>query len=215
MSVSRSTRMPRRALAVVAAALVTVTLSACDPKEAGSAAVVGGYRISESQVQDQASQVIDGLHALGGQAPESGALLTSLVGRLVGQRLVDVAGAREDIVITQGQIDSLIEKSGGRKALEDKFLQNPGSWAPSSSLDAQARVFLIQTALAEKIAPGNTAGAAPAVTKYLADLAKSEGVEISPRYGTWDASKISLGPVSDDLSRAVGTAPTPSASPIS
>ncbi len=210
-STSRSGRFLRRAAAAVAFVTVALTVSACDPREAGSAALVGGYRVTETTVQNQAKQVIAGIQRLGGQAPDNGALLTALVNRLVRERLFERAGAKENVVVTQGQVDALIEKSGGRKALEDKFLQNSGSWTPASSLDEQARVFLIQTALAEKLAPNDTAGQAAAVAKYLVDLATAEGVQIAPRYGTWDPATIGVGPVSDDLSRPA--IPTPAASP--
>ena len=217
MSVSRPTSRSRRVLrrTAVAAATVAVatTLSACNPKEAGSAAVVGGYRITETRVQTDAKEVVAGVERLGGQPPASGPLLSALVSRMVAERLVFDAAVKESISVSQGDIDALIAKSGGRQTLEDKFLQNAGSWAPPSALDDQARVFLIENALAQKLSPSDTTAQAAAVTKYLTDVAAEVGVEIAARYGTWDPTKISLGPVPDDLSVPAIVVPSASSSP--
>jgi hypothetical protein len=193
----------RRPTAVAAVLVVAVLgLSACDPKEAGSAAVVGGTRITETQLDTNAREVTDRLHAIGATIPDADALLRAQLEVLVDTTLVDEAARREGITVTQGEIDQLVEQAGGRSTVEKQLLTQQNLWLPPGSVDDLARSVLIQRQLGQRLAPtGDATAQSDAVTKYMSDLANELGVDVSPRYGAWDNSQLHIGAPPNDLSR--------------
>ncbi|HEY5187197.1 MAG TPA: hypothetical protein VIM19_20400 [Actinomycetes bacterium] len=208
-------RRPIRKLitgAVLVAAVVG--LSACNPAEAGSAAVVGPNRVTETVIMQDAKEVLAQIQAQNAIAPSTDLLLRELVQRQVDIRLYNAAAVREGITVTQGQVEALITQAGGRANVEKSFATADQQWVPASGVDDAARVFLIQQGLVEKLAPGkSTTEQAAALQKYLADLSKQVGVSVSPRYGSWDAAKASVvAPVNDLSSPAASASASPSGS---
>jgi hypothetical protein len=191
-------RRPIRALLVAAGlAAAVVGLSACNPAEAGSAAVVGSNRVTESTIARDAKDVIAQIEAQQAVPPATDALLRELVQRQVDIRLYNAAAKREGITVTN------VEKS---------FATADQQWVPASGVDDAARVFLIQQALAQKLAPGkSTTEQATVLQKYFADLSKEIGVSVSPRYGSWDAAKVAVvAPLNDLSSPAASASASPS-----
>jgi peptidyl-prolyl cis-trans isomerase SurA len=209
-------RTGRRLLALApAAALAVLALTACDPLQAGSAAVVSKTRVTESQVDADAKSVIAQLTKDGAQVPSTDQLLKAQVQFRVDARLVEIAAQRQGIVITQGQIDDLIATSGGRAALEKQLAAQQSLWLPPGQLDALAREFLTQQRLGPRLAPGKTTDEqTQAVNDYITNLASEVGVAVSPRYGSFDPKTLQVGAPLDDLSvPAGGSTVAPSASP--
>ena len=197
----------RRLAAAVMVAVAAVALSACDPKQAGSAAVVGGVRITETSVNADAEAVLAAFRAAGMTPPDTQTLLRTLVDRAVDNEIVEAAGLQAGIVVTQGEIDKLISDNGGRAALSASFATRDGLWLPPGQIDELARTSLIQLALGNKLVPSGASTAADAaVSAYNIRVAAKLGVAVSPRYGKW--SKVSLQITGDlnDLSQ-----PAPSA----
>ena len=213
---ARRRRLPRSIAAAALLALAVAGLSACDPREAGSAAVVGGHRVTETAVNHDASAVLKAFEEAGTPAPANATLLRALIDRAVDNQLVAVAAQRQGISVSQGQIDTLIDENGGRAKLSAQFATQDGLWLPPGQIDDLARSSLIQIALGNKLAPGGQATAVDAaVTGYKAELAKDLGVEISPRYGVWDPKTLQITGNLDDLSVPASgePAPSPSTSP--
>ena len=211
-------RTSRRMLALVPVAVVGVlALTGCDPRQAGSAAVVDKTRVTESQVDADAKAVIAQLTKDGAQVPSTDALLKAQVEFQVDARLVAIAARRQGIVVTQGQIDDLISTSGGRAALRKQLAAQENLWLPPGQLDALAREFLTQQALGPRLAPGKTTDEqTQAVNDYITKLAGEVGVTVSPRYGTFDPKTLRIGAQPDDLSIPAGgtsAAASPSATP--
>ena len=192
----------RRLTALSAVLVVAVLgLSACDPKEAGSAAVVGGTRITETQLDANARDVTDRLHAAGADVPSTDQLLRAQLEVLVDTTLVEEAARREGITVTQGEVDELIQQAGGRSTVEKQLLTQQNLWLAPDHVDALARSVLIQRALGERLAPtGDSTAQSDAVTKYMGQLSDELGVDISPRYGVWDSSQLHIGTPPNDLS---------------
>jgi hypothetical protein len=205
-------RRPIRALLVAAGlAAAVVGLSACNPAEAGSAAVVGPTRVSEATIMQDAKDVLAQIEAQKAAPPATDALLRELVQRQVDIRLYNAAAKREGITVTQGQVEALITQAGGRTNVENSFATADQQWVPASGVDDAARVYLIQQALAEKLAPGQSATAqATVLQKYFADLSKEIGVSVSPRYGSWDAAKVAVVAPVNDLSSPAASPPASS-----
>jgi hypothetical protein len=204
----------RRLLALVPLAVVGVlVLSACDARETGAAAVVGGTRISESQVSDDAQAVVTALTAMHQQVPSTDTLLRAQVEFRVDAELVAIAAARKGISISNGQVDTLIDSSGGRENLIKQFVVQDGLWLPPDQLEALAREYLTQQALGINLAPGKTTDEqSSAATAYVTDIAKKVRVDVSPRYGVFDPSTLRLGAAPNDLSVPAGQDRSPSAS---
>jgi hypothetical protein len=216
-------RRPGRALGalgllpVVAAAVLALT--GCDPLQAGSAAVVGSTRITENQVDKDASTVDATLRKIGGQVPGTAALLRAEIEFRVDAQLVSIAAGRQGITITQGEIDALIVQSGGRSQLQKQLVAQDTLWLPPPQLDALAREFLQQQQLQQQLAPGQSTNAqAAALNAYITKVADEVGVVVSPRYGSWDVKTLTVAAGANDLSVPAGgtagasAAPSPSAS---
>ena len=187
-------------------AVLGLTLTACDPAKAGAAAVVGSNRISERTVSDTAQAVykVQGTE----QIPQA-ELNREIVRRMVTAQLVEELAKREDVTVTQGEVDDLIQQAiqgSTRQALTDQLAQQAGV-APAE-VNAYARNFLLRQKLDEKFGNGNADQGHAAVTAKLGALSKEVGTEVSPRYGTWDAGSASVKPPTDDLSKPASPSPT-------
>lgn len=213
-------RAPARALGalgVVPVALAAVlALTGCDRLQAGAAAVVGSTRITENQVDKDASTVVSALKKIGGQVPGTAALLRAQIEFRVDAQLVAIAAQRQGITITKGEIDALIQTSGGRTQLENQLVAQSTLWLPPPQLDSLAREFLQQQQLQQLLAPGQSANAqAAALNVYIDKVANEVGVAISPRYGSWNLKTLSITAGVNDLSVPAGGTPGASSSPSS
>jgi hypothetical protein len=209
-----ASRTTRRAAGLALLACAVVGLSACNPKEAGSAAVVGGVRVTEGGVNHDASLVLGVYKLQGTPPPATNTLLRTLVDRDVDNVIVAAAAVREHIVVTQGEIDKLIDDNGGRVKLSADFATRDGLWLPPGQIDELARSSLIQLALGARLAPGGAAAAVDsAVTQYKIKLAAEMGVAVSPRYGQWSHLQLQITGNLDDLSQPAGGEPVPTPTP--
>jgi hypothetical protein len=140
---------------------------------------------------------------------QQGAVTASNVDRLTRGLLLAAAAQREGIVVTQGQVEDIIAQTvdaqfGGDRAAFDLALAEQQS-VPPSQVESFARDFLTQQALGEKLVPGgDTAAISAALVTYLGDLGTELNAEVAPRFGTWEAEKVTLGPVPNDLSTLPG-----------
>lgn len=208
----------RRTVAVAAAAVAVLALSACSSPSGGTAAQVGSVTISDQQL----SQAVEELHAqldasAGDQWNQQKAtafMLSSLVGRVV----MNDAAVSEGISISQGDVDQLIADSIKNSADGDraKLVANlAASGIPESQIPAAAKQELQRRALLAKLAPGETDAVKQdaALSAVIAKTADSIGVDIAPRFGAWDAKGNGLADPPNDLSAPAATAtPSPAAS---
>ena len=72
---------------------------------------------------------------------------------------------------------------------------------PSASIAPQIELSLQVHKLGPALAPdADPQGQQQAVVQYVTGLGVQEGVEVSPRFGTWDAAALTIGPLPSDLS---------------
>jgi hypothetical protein len=200
-----SARLRRTAAAVT---IATLALAACGTNPAGSASVVGRQSVADADV----ARSVDEVHTQWLATPDAdkfdeAAATLAVVQRKTRHLLLAEAGVREGIVVTQAQVDDLIDKTiqeqvGGDRARFETVLATQQSLA-ASEIPEYVRDFLTQTALAEKLAPGaDQTASTPVIADYLAALSADLDVRVAARFGTWDAATVALGPVPDDLSTA-------------
>lgn len=194
----------RRIGAALAIAACAVVLAACGSMPAGAAATLGNDRITEAELNALVQEVL----AAQGQAPDTSdpAVVSTTLGRMVTTRLVDELAAREGIVITQGLIDETRLQYEAQAGGEDAFNQAVAQQglAPSQ-IDDLIQLNLQAQELGIALLPqGSAEQQGQAVFAAVGALSNELGVEVSPRYGTWDANSASIGPALDD----VATLPT-------
>ncbi len=220
MSTTRS-RL-RTAVRAAGAAALVVVLAAC-ANNAGSAIVVGSQSVSDATISSQVDEVYQVFQdnaknvQLQGASFDRGAATASTVDRLTRQLLLEEAARREGVTVTQGQVDTIISQtieaqfSGDRTGLEIALAGQQN--IPPSQINDFARAFLLTDALGKKLAPGADGTAQQqAVVDYLVKLGDEIGVDVAPRFGTWDPKQAQLGPVGNDLSQLPGV-PSAKATP--
>ena len=192
-----TSRLPRLAAGI---AVVALAIAGCSSPTPGAAAVLGDTRITETALTAQVQTV---LTAQGkGLDTADAALTAQTLDRMVKSELVDMLATRAGIEITQGQVDAQMTEydtqAGNRDEVEKIFLEQ--GIAPSQ-IPGVIVLNLQANALGLQLAPDADAEAqGQAVVKAITVLSELLETEVSPRYGTWDAATLQVGPAPNDLS---------------
>jgi len=187
--------------AVISGALVAgLTLTGCGAAKPGAAAVVGDTRISEQTLTSNVQEVLVAQE----KSPNTSdaAIVNSVLNRLVTSELVNILAAEKGITATQGAIDSTLqgylEQAGGEAEVQNALLQR--NVAPSQ-IETFVRTNVLAQMLGQALAPtADIQGQSDAVVAAVIETSMVVGTEVSPRFGTWDATKLAIGPVPSDLS---------------
>ena len=190
----------RRIVLALGALAMAGVLAACGVTKAGDAAVVGGDRITDAQVADVVRETL----VAQGQPEDTPAdqLTGQVLQRMVTMSLANQFAAENGVTVSQGEVDAFVRQyeaqAGGRAQMEQAFLQQ--NVAPSV-LPELFRLNILAAKLGQAIDPAGSADTQrQAVFQALADYSVQVGTSIAPRYGTWSAEQLGLGPVPDDLS---------------
>lgn len=193
-------RRPRLILVAASVAAAAALLSACGSQQAGAAATLGDTRISERTLSSEVQAVL----AAKGQPTTSvdEALPPEILSRLITVALVDELASREGVVVTRGQIDEQLAnyeaQAGDRAAVEKLFIEQ--GVAPSQ-IESIVKLNIQAQELGIRIAPeGSAEEQGQAVVDAVVALSEELDTTVSPRFGTWDAATISVGPTPNDLS---------------
>ncbi|MFI7009819.1 SurA N-terminal domain-containing protein [Streptomyces sp. NPDC050145] len=193
-------RNSRRTALVLSAAALAATpfLTACgNEAHPGAAAVVGGQRITVSQLDARVTEVRDAQQAAtrgdtqyGQAVAQSGPLTRSTLNAMVRTRVLHRAATDAGVTVTRAETQAKraeYEKQvGGAEQLEAAFLQQFN--IPPQRLTEAMRSEVEAGKLIEAIgADPQTPQGQAAFAKALADASKELGVSLNPRYGTWDA----------------------------
>jgi hypothetical protein len=194
---SRTPRRPRHAALAAAVALGALALTACDPLQPGSAAVVGTERITETEVNTAAYEAAEAQREAGLE-PDVAELMRRQVDVRVATVLLEELADTYDVEVTRGQVDAFIRQGGGAEAWEASLVER--GLSPEQAREF-ARIQVLIDAVAEAIDPetGFTQIGAEA-----AALSEELGVEISPRYGQWDSQQVTIVAAVDDVSQPAG-----------
>lgn len=200
----------RRTAAVSIAAagllLASPALTACGsgPARAGAAAVVGDHRITVSSLESRVNEVRSAEQKIpqGGQLiANSGKLSSQMLSMLVQDEVIDKAARDAGVTVSAGEVQqnhaqALQQFGGDESQLEQQLLAQYGI-APSG-IDAFFRTNVEVGKLIEHLGyqPGSDNGNA-AVLATISKTARSLGVRVNPRYGTWDSAKAAIGTATD------------------
>lgn len=174
----------RRAAAVgVAAVLATAGLTACRTN-VGTAATVNGHRITETQVNDYITPNAQPVQQQGGtMSPRSFVLYLLIDERLGFAILQGIPSLRH---LTSAQLDARLDSDLGGKT--------PTQVAESEGLkgyqESFYRVALRVQELSSIVQSARQQLGSDAVDKIIRTVHFT--VSVNPRYGTWDAAKLSF-----------------------
>ncbi|GAA3978705.1 MULTISPECIES: SurA N-terminal domain-containing protein [Streptomyces] len=191
-------RRRRTALLLSAAIAAAPLITACgNDAHPGAAAVVGGQRITVSQLETRVNEVRAAQRAAVPDDAQyeqaiakTGTLSRDTLHNMVLERVLQRAAQDAGVSVSRKEIQQmrsgLEEQTGGSKALEAAWLQQYGI-APER-LDENLRLQLEAQKLATSL--GTNTGD-PAFWNALAEASKKLNVDLNPRYGTWDVDKSS------------------------
>jgi hypothetical protein len=193
-------RRPRLVLAAASVAAAALLLTGCSNQQPGAAATLGDTRISEQTLSAEVQAVLVAKGQPATSVDET--LPPQMLGRLITIELIDELARREGIVVTQGQIDeqvaNYVGQAGDQAAVEKLFIEQ--GVAPSQ-IESIVRLNLQAQALGIALDPkGSAEEQGQAVVEAVVALSTELDTTVSPRFGTWDAATISVGPTPDDLS---------------
>ncbi|WP_411075486.1 SurA N-terminal domain-containing protein [Streptomyces sp. cmx-4-7] len=209
-------RTPRRrtALAVSAALLAAAPLlTACGgDAHPGAAAVVGGERIDVASLQAQVKDVRDAQAA----SPESAQLVASTgdLGRrklnsMIFDRIVERVARDHGVTASRAELQAtrtaFVRQSGGEDRLATALLQEQGV-APGQIDDVVRRNVLLGK-IADKVGADDSPEGQKKLTDVFTAASKDLGVDVNPRYGAWDDTRIQLASATTPWLRQVSGAP--------
>ncbi|MFC0601369.1 SurA N-terminal domain-containing protein [Streptomyces palmae] len=177
----------RTALSVSAASallLAAPLITACggEPRP-GAAAVVGGERITISQLQATVREV----RAAQDDSPQarqlmagSGRLSQDTLIRMIQHRVIERAAQDNGVRVTRREVQQFRKltegRQGGPESVRAAYLQQ--GIAPDQ-IDQQFRIELTRRKLVSKLDPQQ-------VNQTFARTSKALHISVNPRYGTWD-----------------------------
>ncbi|MFE0476212.1 SurA N-terminal domain-containing protein [Streptomyces sp. NPDC058947] len=191
-------RRRRTALLLTAAIAAAPLLTACgNDAHPGAAAVVGGQRITVSQLEERVGEVRAAQRAAVQNDAQyqqaiarTGTLTRDTLHTMVLDRVLHRAAEDAGVSVSRKEIQEmrsgLEEQAGGAEALETTWLQRYG--IPPRRLEENLRLQLEAQKLAEKLGTDTTR---PEFWKALSESSKQLDVDLNPRYGTWDVQKSS------------------------
>jgi hypothetical protein len=190
----RRTALVLTAAIAAAAPLLTACGSAAHP---GAAAVVGGQRITVSQLENRVDEVRRAQRAAVPDEAQYQQVLASTssltrdtLHNMVLDQVLHRAAQDQGISVTRHQVEqmrtNLEQQAGGATALETAWLQKYGI-APAR-LDDNLRLQLEAQQLAKQL---GTDTSQPAFWKALSKASQELRIDLNPRYGTWDVQTSS------------------------
>ncbi len=169
----------RRAAAVALSAALAGLVTACDAEQLGAAAVVGGERITVMELQDEVREVtrIAGRDVTADQSTVQATVLN----RMINHRLGDTVAELADVTVTEAEVDEFIAEQLRPQAPEGDLTQ---LLAQNLLTEDSLRYAVREALLIEKV------GGNDAYVELLAEASEKDGVEVSPRYGTWTGTML-------------------------
>ena len=188
--------MKLRLVATIVLGVAVLTGCSDSPKLAGSAVVINGNVVSASSVADRVDKVRAQIQvtdpSLISEVPSLIQINQRAVDHFIRAALFEEAVAREGINVTQRDVEAYRDEVFAQYAKETIEAQLVSQNAvPADDVEGFMREVMIQRILMEKLAPGaDNQTQFLAMTDYLTALSDELGVELNPRFGTWDPNNL-------------------------
>lgn len=188
--------MKLRLVATLVLGVAVLTGCSDSPKLAGSAVVINGNVVPASSVADRVDKVRAQIQvtdpSLISEVPSLIQINQRAVDHFIRAALFEEAVAREGINVTQRDVEAYRDEVFAQYAKETIEAQLVSQNAvPADDVEGFMREIMIQRILMEKLAPGaDNQTQFLAMTDYLTALSDELGVELNPRFGTWDPSNL-------------------------
>ncbi|MFG2513404.1 SurA N-terminal domain-containing protein [Streptomyces sp. NPDC048584] len=191
-------RRRRTALLLTAAIAAAPLLTACgNDAHPGAAAVVGGERITVSQLENRVGEVRAAQRAAVPDDAQyqqaiarTGSLTRDTLHGMVLDRVLERAARDAGVTVSDREVQQmrtgLEQQAGGAKALEAAWLQQYG--IPPQRLDDNFRIQIQAQKLAQQL---GTDTSRPEFWQALSEASRKLDVDLNPRYGDWDVEKSS------------------------
>ncbi|GAA2306987.1 SurA N-terminal domain-containing protein [Streptomyces kunmingensis] len=194
----RTSSRRRTALVLSATALVAVpALTACgSDAHPGAAAVVGGQRITVSQLETRVNEVRDAQQAATTDRAQyeeaiakTGGLTRNTLHTMVLDRVLHRAATDQGVTVTRKEMQDmragLEQQAGGAQQLETAWLAQYS--VPPKRLTESLRTEIEAQKLATALgADMQTPEGQTAFWKTLGKASKELNVDLNPRYGSWE-----------------------------
>jgi hypothetical protein len=190
----------RRRTALLLSATIAAAaplLTACgNDAHPGAAAVVGGERITVSQLESRVNEVRAAQRAAvpddqqyAQAIAQTGGLARDTLYGMVLDRVLHRAAQDAGVTVSRKEVQEmrggLEEQTGGANALEMAWLQQYG--VPPQRLDEDLHLRLEARKLAAKL---GTRTSEEAFWSALSEASGELGVDLNPRYGSWDVKEV-------------------------
>ena len=188
--------MKLRLVATIVLGVAVLTGCSDSPKLAGSAVVINGNVVSASSVADRVDKVRAQIQvtdpSLISEVPSLIQINQRAVDHFIRAALFEEVVAREGINVTQRDVEAYRDEVFAQYAKETIEAQLVSQNAvPADDVEGFMREIMIQRILMEKLAPGaDNQTQFLAMTDYLTALSDELGVELNPRFGSWDPSNL-------------------------
>jgi SurA N-terminal domain len=193
------------------AALAMLALTACEPNQPGAAAIVGDQRISETELQESVRAIVDIKKETGQQTGDIAALTREELAERIESILVGRAAATEGLTVSEGEVSDYISAARSDFGDEARFrVALANSNVAPDDLERYTEFFLLREKLANRLGGANDPSVAQKYNQLILGIGNEAGVQISPRYGSWNPAE-GIGQPKDDLSRSGSAEPAPSA----
>ena len=188
--------MKLRLVATLVLCVAVLTGCSDSPKLAGSAVVINGNVVPASSVADRVDKVRAQIQvtdpSLISEVPSLIQINQRAVDHFIRAALFEEVVAREGINVTQRDVEAYRDEVFAQYAKETIEAQLVSQNAvPADDVEGFMREIMIQRILMEKLAPGaDNQTQFLAMTDYLTALSDELGVELNPRFGTWDPGNL-------------------------
>jgi len=203
-----------------------IALAACGPAQFGSAALVGGDRISSSTLATEVSNLNHGYHANKVRLAFPASQMPQVVlAWLLRFRIREEMARREGITVSQGQVQHAIDqissqgKQSGVPSLTALAVQN--GLPPNLVNSDLGRYQAIANTFVNRLDGGKTPTSSTAQQALnqafdhaQCTAAKNLDIKVNPQFGRFDYGQLSVVAPANSLSAPEpGASPSPTASP--
>lgn len=182
---------------IAIAALSALSLTAC-ASNTNTALVVNGEAISTKVISEQVDEIRTEIQQLPvgslEKTPSLVLLTRMVVDRAISTKLLDLALERKGLTVTDEEVQAFADGVYAKYGKEQIQLQLMGTnGVAKSKLNEFMRIVYIQNLLGKTLGPNESqVGQTQELIKYVGDLSKEVGVQVSPRFGTWDPTQLQV-----------------------